>query len=103
MASIQNDKGEVAEFDGYRLLRPCQDTPNLKLVFTKESPGLNNELRNGIDNPFKAMGVREMTVENGKDDTATALEPRWVGDMPVVLAFFVPVEWGDAGQQFFSF
>ena len=102
----------MLDFDTLILQLPCTDRPSLRLVVKTTSPTAYPNLEAGGSdggsrggNPFAALGIGEVTVENGCQtagcQNVTAMGSRWTFDSPEVVAFFIPMNYSEAGELIF--
>ncbi len=97
----------MLDFDTLILQRPCTDRPSLRLAVQTANPTVNINLQARSANPFAALGISEIRVENmaaGCQTAAgcqnmTAMSPRWAFDLPDVVAFFVSMSSSRAGTK----
>ena len=112
VVSLQDGKGNALEFDTLPMQRKCSDKPGLSLKVEHRTKKVVGTLRRGSKNPFNLIGINSISVQNfvknctlersatdeGCGDQ-TSLAPRWEGDVPDVVAFYIPLSWEEAAPD----
>jgi len=96
---ISNAEQDILEFDQIKFSKRCTDKPGLSLGVSKNSNTVKSSLKQGMLNPFRAIGIDEIQVVNAprncSDCDYTDLQPRLDSEDPDILAVFFPLSWQD--------
>ena len=82
--------GVTIWFDHLEIIKVCSDTPNLKLVVETSTTTPKTNLVHGMKDPLTEMGISSMSIELGESGS---LASRWSGDIPELVAFFLPLSY----------
>jgi len=105
VVSILDGDGKPLEFDSISLYKNCSDKPGLSLKVDHRTKKVVGALRRGSKNPFNIIGINKISVVNevknctvtksssGACGDQTDLFPRWGGETPEVVAFYMPLSW----------
>ena len=85
----------------------CTDKPALSLKMEHRTKKFVGVLRRGSTNPFQIIGINSISVVNEVQNCTTTknttgacggqtdMAPRWGGEVPDVVAFYMPLSWED--------
>ena len=107
--SIRDDNNNALEFDSLHLVKKCRDKPALSLKVEHRTRKVVGDLRRGTKNPFNAIGLSSISVENKvqnctfageeKCNKTTDMESRWQTGAPEVVAFYMPLTWEETAPE----
>lgn len=105
IVSLIDVDGKALEFDSISLMKNCTDKPALSLKVEHRTKKVVGVLKRGSRNPFNIIGINKIAVVNevqnctfdkpttGACGDQTDMVPRWGGEAPEVVAFYIPLSW----------